>query len=107
MNAQSNRPLTKFAGSERGGAALSVVLNKKPVIHDNSIQSKDMIDSQRLTDEPVVLITFTIESTGFYNVSLYIGQIFCYNFSIVLGSGISQFFIYLLLIRYNDTCIKR
>ena len=28
MNSQSNRPLTKFAGSERGDAALSVVLNK-------------------------------------------------------------------------------
>jgi len=69
MNAQSNRPLTKFAGSERGGAALSVVLNKKPVMHVNSIQSKDMIDGQRLTDEPVVLSTFTVDSTGFYNVS--------------------------------------
>jgi len=60
MNSQSNRPLTKFAGSERGDAALSVVLNKKPVMHVNSIQSKDMIDSQRLTDEPAVLSTFTV-----------------------------------------------
>jgi len=32
MNSQSNRPLTKFAGSERG-AAQSVVLNEKPVMH--------------------------------------------------------------------------
>ena len=30
MNAQSNRPLTKFVVSDRG-AALSIVLNKKPV----------------------------------------------------------------------------